>query len=197
MGNGAPRSKITNVPGWETEAEQYHLLTLAKGVPDNGVIVEIGAEFGMSASIFIVGTNLTHHIYSIDLFPGDLLQVHQQNLASAGFAGRSMQIPGDSTEIGITWPDRFQSKFHADIDLLFVDGDHSYNGVKRDIETWLQYVKVGGVVAFHDCACTTNLMPHVLHFDVTRAISEWYQREGENWQSLGSVDSILSFRRIK
>jgi len=33
--------------------------------------------------------------------------------------------------------------------MLFIDGDHSYNGVKKDIK-WIEYVKSGGIVAFHD-----------------------------------------------
>ena len=36
------------------------------------------------------------------------------------------------------------------VDFLFIDGDHSYNGVKRDWETYRQMVRTGGLVAFHD-----------------------------------------------
>tara|TARA_R100001530_G_C4268081_1_gene142344 strand:- start:16 stop:606 length:591 start_codon:yes stop_codon:yes gene_type:complete len=35
-------------------------------------------------------------------------------------------------------------------DLIFIDADHSYEGVKKDIETWYSKVKKGGVVAGHD-----------------------------------------------
>jgi predicted O-methyltransferase YrrM len=36
------------------------------------------------------------------------------------------------------------------IDLLFIDGDHSYNGVKQDFETYSKYMSDHGVVGFHD-----------------------------------------------
>lgn len=36
------------------------------------------------------------------------------------------------------------------IDVLFIDGDHRYEGVKKDIENWLPFVKKGGVIFFHD-----------------------------------------------
>lgn len=36
------------------------------------------------------------------------------------------------------------------LDLLFIDGDHTYEGVKRDFEMYSPLVKPGGIVAFHD-----------------------------------------------
>ena len=37
-------------------------------------------------------------------------------------------------------------------DMIFVDGDHSYNGVKSDIERWGSKLRPGGIWAFHDYA---------------------------------------------
>jgi predicted O-methyltransferase YrrM len=188
----APHSAITNVPGWETEDEQYFLLQLAQAVPEGGTIVEIGAEYGMSASIFIHGTNLSHHIYSVDLFPGDMLDKHIANLAEAGLAGRSQQIRGDSMIAGKQWDPE-----HMPIDLLFIDGDHSYRGASEDAAVWTPYVTVGGVVAFHDCACATNRMPHLMHFEVARAVSEWFFQQAGAWQILNSVNTLIAFRRVR
>ncbi len=38
------------------------------------------------------------------------------------------------------------------IDFLFIDGDHTYEGVKKDFEMYSPLVKKGGVVGFHDIA---------------------------------------------
>lgn len=40
------------------------------------------------------------------------------------------------------------------IDLLFIDGDHSYDGVKQDFEMYAPLVRPGGAVALHD------IVPH-------------------------------------
>ncbi len=40
------------------------------------------------------------------------------------------------------------------IDLLFIDGDHSYGGVKQDFEMYSPLVRPGGAIAFHD------IVPH-------------------------------------
>lgn len=37
-----------------------------------------------------------------------------------------------------------------EIDLLFIDGDHSYEGVKKDYEMYESLVRKGGCIAFHD-----------------------------------------------
>lgn len=36
------------------------------------------------------------------------------------------------------------------IDFLFIDGDHTYGGVKQDFEMYSPLVRKGGIVAFHD-----------------------------------------------
>jgi Methyltransferase domain len=36
------------------------------------------------------------------------------------------------------------------LDLVFIDGDHSYSAVKADIEAWLPKVRRGGVLSGHD-----------------------------------------------
>jgi predicted O-methyltransferase YrrM len=36
------------------------------------------------------------------------------------------------------------------VDFLFIDGDHTYEGVKKDYEMYSPLVKKGGLIAFHD-----------------------------------------------
>jgi predicted O-methyltransferase YrrM len=38
------------------------------------------------------------------------------------------------------------------LDFLFIDGDHTYKGVKEDFEMYSPLVRKGGVIAFHDIA---------------------------------------------
>ena len=40
------------------------------------------------------------------------------------------------------------------IDFLFIDGDHSYEGVREDYQMYSKLVKRGGIIAFHD------IVPH-------------------------------------
>lgn len=191
IGN-APHSIITGCPGWETEEEQFYLLELAKQVPENGQITEIGGEYSMSSSIFCRGAKPDVTITTIDLFPdrpeGNLLTIHLANLTEAGYGGRTTPIQANSNEYEWTG---------GPLDLLFIDGAHEYEAAKADIRQFVKFVKVGGVVAFHDCACATNPLPHVLHFEVTRAVSEWFWATKGKWKALEPVRTILGFERIK
>ena len=36
------------------------------------------------------------------------------------------------------------------IDFLFIDGDHQYDGVKKDFEYYLPFMSPNGIIAFHD-----------------------------------------------
>lgn len=202
----APTSYLTGVPGWETVSEQALLVKLAKEVTAEGVIVEIGAEFGMSASLFAYAALETVEIWSVDLFPGELMAQHLSNLVDAkyaiktpaGIVSRTNVIQGDSVEIGRNWQD-INAKFGRNgawIDLLFVDGDHSYVGVMNDLMQWGGKVKPGGRIAFHDVAQPSNPTPHPSHHEVAKAISDWRGDQPVGlWADLARVDSMLVIER--
>lgn len=50
---------------------------------------------------------------------------------------------GDSRLVAATWNDN-------PINVLFIDGDHSYLGCRIDIESWIKYLLKPGVILFHD-----------------------------------------------
>ena len=50
------------------------------------------------------------------------------------------------------------------IDFLFIDGDHTYEGVKRDFEMCSLLVRKGGIIAFLDT------VPHLLE-TIVKSIS--------------------------
>jgi cephalosporin hydroxylase len=45
----------------------------------------------------------------------------------------------------------------AQLDFLFIDGDHSYAGVKADFETYAPLVRSGGLIALHDIVPNRSL----------------------------------------
>lgn len=45
------------------------------------------------------------------------------------------------------------------LDLLFIDGDHTFDGVRQDFETYGALVRPGGLIAFHDINPENELVP--------------------------------------
>ena len=61
-------------------------------------------------------------------------------------------IRGDSHDITIQKKVRDRLGDKGMLDLLFIDGDHTYEGVKADFDAYAPLVRPGGVIAFHDIA---------------------------------------------
>lgn len=58
----------------------------------------------------------------------------------------------------------------GELDWVFIDGNHSYEAVSKDLIAWWPKVHSGGVFAGHDYGNDTNFPAHV---EVKRALDEW------------------------
>jgi hypothetical protein len=58
-------------------------------------------------------------------------------------------------------------------DIVYIDGDHSYAGVKKDLESALRKVKNGGYIMGHDYEMNMNKARNVYDFGVKRAVDEF------------------------
>lgn len=69
------------------------------------------------------------------------------------------------------------------IDLLFIDGDHTYEGVKKDFEMYAPLVKEGGLIAFHDICFHP-------HFPDCRVDKFWNEIKSqfEHWEYIDPQD---------
>ena len=73
------------------------------------------------------------------------------------------------------------------LDFLFIDGDHSYEGVKQDFEHWAGTLKVGGHLLFHD---DRPEKPGVWRF-----LRELEGRKDSGLQKVRTVGSVSHFVR--
>lgn len=184
MHGNAPLSPFTGVPGWLTDDEEALLMRYAGAVGKDGQVVGIGVEYGRSTAAFLKASKAA--IFGVELAPK---AEYELNIVEASFSVDDANIlVGDSKQVGKAW------SFGA-IDFLFIDGDHSYEGCLGDIQAWVDHVRPGGFMAFHDVAQPTNKLPHYLHFEVERAIQEWFQFATlENWRLVETVDTIAVFQ---
>jgi predicted O-methyltransferase YrrM len=108
------------------------------------------------------------------------LEIFQANFAALGFTPRAEPVVSDSLAAAQSLAAK-----RGTIDLIFIDGDHSYEACKADIVAWAPYVKRGGVMAFHDFGSRAE--------GVTRAIFEEI-RSGRFAEIVGVAGTIIAFR---
>lgn len=165
-----PRLRAT-VPGWTGVLEGRSLYALARAGPGHGPIVEIGSAWGRSTICLARGSKSAgrEQVHTID---SHLSSPEPGRWRGAGVQKGMPRSGGGANEEGSRFPWLLQNlrRFGVedwvvpivststsasslpldDIRLLFVDGLHTYEGVKKDIESWLPRVASGGVVVFDD-----------------------------------------------
>lgn len=118
------------------------------------VLVELGTHTGNSFCSFcqtVKQDGLDTHCYAIDTWHGDIHAGHYgesvyRELSS--YVGRNY---GEFAELLRMTFDQALEKFpDGSIDLLHIDGVHTYAAVKHDFETWQHKLSSRGVVLFHD-----------------------------------------------
>lgn len=103
------------------------------------VVVILGAGPGVMLLAIKEGRRGVH----VTIVDKDTTHYAQAHLNAAGLDFNVRYIVGDSAMAANYWT-------YPDIDLLVIDADHSYRGVKRDLTAWLPFVKPDGVIFFHD-----------------------------------------------
>ena len=63
---------------------------------------------------------------------------------------RARQFPDQATIVRDRSVHAARSMTDKSVDLVFLDGDHSYEGVREDWREWLPKIKAGGWLAGHD-----------------------------------------------
>ena len=144
-----PFRKLLNTNNWFNYKRFYKKITKEN---DFKVFVEIGSWKGHSTSY--LGNLLKDKgivIYAIDLFDNTykeydslekkyMFEIFNYNIRKLN---NIESIKSNSWEAS----ERFKN---ASVDFVFIDADHSYNSVKKDIESWLPKVKKGGIISGHD-----------------------------------------------
>lgn len=121
------------------------LQELAQSLPHNPKVVNIGAGAGTSG-LALLESRPDLLLTTIDITkessPFGCLEAELTVAQQHGLDDRLYQIHGRSQDVALSW--------NAEVDMVFVDGDHSYEGAVQDITRWMRHLKPGGIMAVHD-----------------------------------------------
>lgn len=150
----------TDIAGW-MDFEDFYSAQVAIA-NDGDVFVEVGCWLGRS-TIYLADairrSGKQIKLYAVDNFSGvtlapgappeqycegrDVRAEFHANLAACGVADLVTVIDSDSADAAALFNP-------ASVDFCFIDADHSYPAVTRDIAAWRPKVKPGGIISGRD-----------------------------------------------
>lgn len=157
---------ISGIKGFLSPGEALCLHNLALEASKKAPCLEIGSYCDKSAVCLgsacrdncAVLFSLDHHQGSEEQQPGeayfdpellnketglvDTLRFFRKTIRDFGLEDAVIPIIGRSETVGRAWL--------APLSLIFIDGSHAYESVKRDYEIWSKHLLGGGYLLFHD-----------------------------------------------
>jgi predicted O-methyltransferase YrrM len=164
-------------------------------------IAEIGCWTGLSTAVLAnAAKDRGGLVYAVDHWRGnqgvppllakaqavDVFAIFRRNLAALGLADAVRPMVMDSESAAAVVADGL-------FDLVFIDADHRYSAIRRDLDLWLPKVRPGGVLCGHDCEgyyddfaamerqridahLEDDFIPGLCHPGVVKALSERFRR---------------------
>lgn len=169
----APPLLESHLPNCKVYPNRYYVLS---EIPQGGVIAEIGVAYGDFSQALI---NQLHpqKFVAIDLFMFEKNEEPwgRNNLATSGltheeyYKDRFKHLDQVEVVKGYSW-DKLADFEDEYFDYIYLDADHSYEEVKKDIAQIKKKLKTGGFVQFNDY---TTMAPTLLKpYGVAKAVNE-------------------------
>ncbi|MDB9347412.1 class I SAM-dependent methyltransferase [Nodularia spumigena] len=172
--------------------EQNMLSSLAKNAKK---VLEIGVFEGHSTKS--LATSMSSGVlYAVDpFFTGSLgisygLLITQQQIRQARRINHNVSI----NLVRDFSYNLAKDKSITDFDLIFIDGDHSLEGIKQDYADWSDRVKKGGYLALHDTKVPSH-NPNVAKLGSFQYF-ESYIKFDSRFQLVDQIDSLSILKRL-
>lgn len=165
-------------------------------------VVELGVYEGSSAMVFIDALGPGAELHLVDPYTDEsgwsMSPGWQGSAAATKIAvWRRARRAGlnvrwwiaRSQDVGRVWDG-------TEVDLVFVDGDHSPQGCREDWDVWHPHVRPGGCLAFHDARLGQPNGDGSSSPGPTSVVDELFRcSEQPGWRIADEVDSLVVVQR--
>jgi len=147
---------LFSIPTHLTDRERFTLFKLSKSYSQHSrsvLAVEIGSYLGSSTSFLAAGLRNGDSIFCIDTWGNDAMSEGPRDTFETFLANtepyreRVTPMRGWSHDPSVLEQVKARAK---KVDLLFIDGDHSYEGALSDWRLYAPLLAPGATVAMHD-----------------------------------------------
>lgn len=132
--------------------EEIRGLAEAVAAEEPETVLEIGTLRGGTFYVWSRHLDTAEHLVSLDL-PGRDLKQRRDELLHEFAPSKEIDVVRGNSHEKETFEETAET-LEDEVDFLFVDGDHTYEGVKDDFETYKELTAEDAIVAFHD------IVPH-------------------------------------
>ncbi len=132
-----------------TKQEKEKLYNLALSLPVKSVVVEIGSYVGASSCYLgLAAKKRNHKVYCVDTWQNDAMTEGNKDTFKE-FTKNTLKFENFITPLKGLSID-MANNFDEQIDFMFFDGDHSYEGINSDFKAWFPKLKKNAIIVFHD-----------------------------------------------
>ena len=118
------------------------------------MLVELGTHRGLSFMAFcqaVMANQIDCRCFAVDTWQGDPhAGIYGEEVFSEVSSYRASRYAGFSELLRMRFDDALEYFDDGSVDLLHIDGMHTYEAVKHDFETWLPKLSERAVVLLHD-----------------------------------------------
>jgi predicted O-methyltransferase YrrM len=152
---GVPNAE--NIFSYTHRDELGVLYALAESSRHGAIALEIGSHIGASACYLGAGLrSIGGRLFCVDTWNNETMPEGPQDtfkqfmVNTEGLGDRVTPIRKQSSEIQI-------QDIQCPLDLVFIDGDHSYDAAKRDFECIEHWLAEKAIVIFHDTVAAAGV----------------------------------------
>jgi predicted O-methyltransferase YrrM len=174
----------------QTQTSQRERDALRKYALQARSVTEIGVYEGLNTALFASLASVVT-VYAIDPFiKGALGFSYRKSIAVALWNDKNIIDKINIIE-GLSWD--VIDQIPSGQDFIFIDGDHSFEGVKRDFELYSIKLSQNGILAFHDARIFDGGWTEK-DWGPVRLMEEVIKPSG-SWLILHEVDSLVIIQR--
>ena len=135
----------------ETQTSEAERATLARHAAEKKRLVEIGVWHGVTTKLLRNAMAPDGLLLGVDPYPkGRFGFSVQRVIAQREIARATVGTVEWQRLTGVEAARLYAASKRPPVDFIFIDGDHSYEGLQGDWEAWSPLVAPQGIIALHD-----------------------------------------------